>query len=89
MEEDCVSGLFSIFASCLCSEQNSEVSVNDNNPNYNQIHNIGHTSLLDDEGIWEDVFSETEDSGMKEVQWLCGQSEEQIRKTRQNAQRPD
>lgn len=75
MEEDSVSGLFSVYASFCCSEHDVEVSVKDNQPNYHQKQNIGGISLLEDEGIWEDIYSDTKDSGIKEVQRLCGQSD--------------
>lgn len=89
MEDDCVSGFFSILASRLCSEQNSKVCVKDNQPDYNQIHNIGNVPFLDNMGVWKGSFPEAEDSGMKEVHWLHGQGDEQIRKHRQQTRRPD
>jgi len=67
MEEDCVSGLFSIFACCFRCEQDLEVSAKDNKPNQNQIHNIGIVPPLDDAGMSKSCFPEAEHIGIKVV----------------------
>ncbi len=89
MEDDRVSGFLNIFASCFRSKQYSEVSVKDNKPNYSKIYNICNIPPLNNVGVWKNSFPEAEHSGMKEVQRLCGQSDEQIRKNRQHACCPD
>lgn len=89
VENDGVSGLPGIFTGRFCSEHNSEIGVEDDEPDNDQVEDVGDVPLLDDVRVWEGSFPQTEHLRIEEVQRLRGQCDKEIRKDGKHAGGPD
>lgn len=89
MENNGVSGFYSVHACFLGCIENPEVSVKECKPDQGKENNVGSVPFLQTVRTFEHNISGAKQCRAKKLQWLCDQENEEIWQDRKCTHNPD